>query len=706
MNLQVGDYVYAEEEDGGQPIRSILLGQVADIQENAVHYNPADATQPSHIFLESAIPAANQTAFDQALTNAGNSVYTEVYLRVGCQDIMKNDDAALLNRTWVYPFAQGGLRSGDTIWSNMTYNNPHAVQGLFAKSRGVFNEALVWRGFNGGQGLLNDNPRDSIPLENFLIGDSCIETARNFVQHVNKTIELNYTNLGLSNPPKVAYLDPYLATEGHARVLLYDVAHDREFIAFQDIHMQVQTSAKVAELGFERLSTSQNLADGSDEIDLGNYSIKYNGGAQNPYITQIDVANGFPSQNKYIRGNQHSNFMESAYAHNLANNMANELLEPVKGIVTRIEALGRGNIMQRQQGTGYSNATGVATTSISSAGASGLVVNIQTTQGQIHTAIITAGGSGYKNSTISRPSLVRINGGNNDCVMQVFTTDTSLINTLTSMSQSMIYGKAHGHFIHTGYHTGGPLAKVRSIGDSIVSRTNNATVIPYYANKVHHQTRKLFSSNNELVKALMQHRVKLGKVLTLKAAGSSYNNGTWRNVKTTTDGEGSGLSVDVVISGNAVVSATVRRQGDSLYKNGDTIFISDRSIYTLPTAAPTVGGDGLGSFTLSINNTNEEISTLFDTPDGTRVIPAFLALKGIRSDTLDLSSHDESRLQHLPHWNQMDFTRRLTIDLGEVAVKDGITNVEAAANEVVRMINQAGAKKGAHTLQETINNTQ
>ncbi len=694
LNLQVGDYVYAEEEDGGQPIRSILLGQVADIQENAVHYNPADATQPSHIFLESAIPAANQTAFDQALTNAGNSVYTEVYLRVGCQDIMKNDDAALLNRTWVYPFAQGGLRSGDTIWSNMTYNNPHAVQGLFAKSRGVFNEALVWRGFNGGQGLLNDNPRDSIPLENFLIGDSCIETARNFVQHVNKTIELNYTNLGLSNPPKVAYLDPYLATEGHARVLLYDVAHDREFIAFQDIHMQVQTSAKVAELGFERLSTSQNLADGSDEIDLGNYSIKYNGGAQNPYITQIDVANGFPSQNKYIRGNQHSNFMESAYAHNLANNMANELLEPVKGIVTRIEALGRGNIMQRQQGTGYSNATGVATTSISSAGASGLVVNIQTTQGQIHTAIITAGGSGYKNSTISRPSLVRINGGNNDCVMQVFTTDTSLINTLTSMSQSMIYGKAHGHFIHTGYHTGGPLAKVRSIGDSIVSRTNNATVIPYYANKVHHQTRKLFSSNNELVKALMQHRVKLGKVLTLKAAGSSYNNGTWRNVKTTTDGEGSGLSVDVVISGNAVVSATVRRQGDSLYKNGDTIFISDRSIYTLPTAAPTVGGDGLGSFTLSINNTNEEISTLFDTPDGTRVIPAFLALKGIRSDTLDLSSHDESRLQHLPHWNQMDFTRRLTIDLGEVAVKDGITNVEAAANEVVRMINQAGAKKG------------
>ena len=694
LNLQVGDYVYAEECNGtSDSIRSILLGQVADIQENAVHYNPNDPTQPSHIFLESAIPAANQTAFDNALSNAV-SADINVFLRVGCQDIMKNDDAALLNRTWVYPFAQGGLRSGDTVWSNMTYNNPHAVQGLFAKSRGVFNEALVWRGFNDGKGLLNDNPRDSIPLENFLIGDSCIETARNFVQHVNKTIELNYTNLGISSPPKVAYLDPYLATEGHARVLLYDVAHDREFIAFQDIHMQVQTSAKVAELGFERLSTSQNIADGSDEIDLGNYSIKYNGGAQNPYITQIDVANGFPSQNKYIRSNQHSNFMESAYAHNLANSMANEMLEPVKGIVTRIEAVGGGNLMLRQQGTGYSDATGVTTTSISSPGASGLVVNIQTTQGQIHTATITAGGSGYKNSKINRPSLVRINGGNNDCVMQVFTTDTSLINTLTAMSQSMIYGKAHGHFIHTGYHTGGPLAKKRSIGDSLLSRTNNATVIPYYANKVHQQTRKLYSSNNELVKALMQHRVELPKLLTLKAGGATYNNGHFRNVRTTTDGKGSGMTVNVTISGNAVVTASVNRQGDSLYKNGDTIFIGDRSINVLPTATATVGGDGLGSFALAINNTNEEISTLFDTPDGTRVIPAFLALKGIRSETLDLSSHDETRLKHLPHWNQMDFTRRLTIDLGEVAVKDGITNVEAAANEVVRMINQAGAKKG------------
>ena len=42
----------------------------------------------------------------------------------------------------------------------------------------------------------------------------------------------------------------------------------------------------------------------------------------------------------------------------------------------------------------------------------------------------------------------------------------------------------------------------------------------------------------------------------------------------------------------------------------------------------------------------------------------------------------------------MDFVRRLTIDLGEVTLKEGVTNIESAAREVVRLINQAGAKNG------------
>ena len=83
------------------------------------------------------------------------------------------------------------------------------------------------------------------------------------------------------------------------------------------------------------------------------------------------------------------------------------------------------------------------------------------------------------------------------------------------------------------------------------------------------------------------------------------------------------MTVDVTISSNAVVTATVNRHGDSRYEEGDTIFIGDRSLYILPTGTANVSGNGDGSFTLNMNRRNEETSTLFDTPDGTRVIPAF-----------------------------------------------------------------------------------
>ena len=132
----------------------------------------------------------------------------------------------------------------------MHYTNPHAIEGMFCKSRGTLNEAEVWKGFNGGVGNFHANPRDSIPMENFLIGDSCIETAQNLVQHINKTIEVNYDTLGLDETaPVVAYLDPYQCTNDFVRILLYDVDHDREFIAFQDIHMQVQSSPATASIG-------------------------------------------------------------------------------------------------------------------------------------------------------------------------------------------------------------------------------------------------------------------------------------------------------------------------------------------------------------------------------------------------------------------------------------------------------------------------
>ena len=478
-NLKKGDVLYFQNATS---IR--LCGTVSKIAS-------ADATGAQVITLTGTCPATD------GVRN----------LRVSMGQYEDKD--AILNAKWLNPYAPGGLRHGDTVWANMSYNNPHAVEGLFAKSRGVYNEAHVWSEFNGGQASLSDSPRDSAPLENFLIGNTCRETAQNYVQHVNRTIEENYNSLGISNPPTVAYLDPYLSGDDHARVLLYDVAHDREFIAFQDIHMQVQSSPQTAQIGWPK-----------DVYEAGATAIKethqinavYNGAAPSPWTTQIDVANGFPSQNPYIRSTQQSKFIESAYAHDLANRHTEDLLD--------------------------------STT--------------------------------YTNLSTDLPTDGRLTAG------------------------ARLYGKAHGHHVHTGYSYSGTDVGYHT-GYGSTPRTRNEVALYKMADDMHSMTRIPVDDADQFTQALIKRRT-------------------------------------------AVAGRTLR-----------------------------------------------DPSTMLDTPDGTRVIPAFLCLKGIRSTTLDLASHEESRLQNLPQWKDMDFVRRLTIDLGEVAKKDGVTNTLKGAEEIVRLINQHSA---------------
>ena len=81
----------------------------------------------------------------------------------------ETNDSFFLNAAWANPYCPGGLRSGDTVWMNMHYTNPHVTEGLFCKSRGTLNEGEVWEGFLGGEGSLNTSPRESLPMENFLI---------------------------------------------------------------------------------------------------------------------------------------------------------------------------------------------------------------------------------------------------------------------------------------------------------------------------------------------------------------------------------------------------------------------------------------------------------------------------------------------------------------------------------------------------------
>jgi hypothetical protein len=342
-----------------------------------------------------------------------------------------------LNRTWNYSYAPGGLRHGDTVWMNMHYTNPHAIDGMFCKSRGVFNQYQVWSGFDGGEGTLTNEANSTLPLENFLIGNTCRETAANFAQHVNKTISLNWQQLGYSSStvPVVAYVDPYLDTDGHARVLLYDVAHDKEFVAFHDLYMQVQTSQDT------------------------------------PQINGLDVAAGFKSQ---INTSNRSSFTESAYAH-----QSYYLLNPA--------------------------------------------------------------------------------------------------------------GLAQG--ASPGWQ---------------MNRNNTHT-----------------------------HQVTYGSTVIEGATGRLAN--------------------------EAVSVSAAEDRHEETVKTSATVWDAN--------------------------------TTMMDTPDGTRAIPAFLCLKGIRGSTHDLSSHSEDRLNSLPHWTDMDFVRRLTVDFGSVAIKDGVSDIMSAAEEIVRQVNQGAALK-------------
>ena len=389
-----------------------------------------------------------------------------IYSTLATQLPLKQPDGNI-NATWNNPYCPGGLRYGDTVWMNMHYTNPHAMEGLFAKSRGVLNDYEVWTGFNGGKSSLGDEARDSIPIENFLIGDTCIETARNFVQHVNKTIELNWTELGhATDPPIVAYLDPYLTTEKHARVLLYDIAHDREFISFHDLHMQVQTNATT------------------------------------PTIKGLDVAAGFRTQVK---------------------------TNPVTSVET--------------------------------------------------------------------PTVV----------------NTTPYNLLDNEGKSQFVEAAYTH-------------RAWWLMDEDFMATSGVAI---HARK---------SRENE-------HYIQFGE-------------------ETTQFGHGR------VSQSSVSISAAQLRHAETIDYDGSALIQSA----------------GVGAYQFS--------ATFFDTPDGTRVISAFLCLKGKRAVVNDLSLHYEDRLNNLPHWTDMDFVRRLTVDMGEVGLREGVTDIEAAAREVVRLINQGGAANG------------
>ena len=441
---------------------------------------------------------------------------------------------ACLNDEWNYPYAQGGLREGDTVWMNMHYTNPHAIDGMFCKSRGVLNQFQVSTMFNGGEGKFGFKSRESIPMENFLIGNNCRETAENFAQHVNQTIHHNTNQLGevSSGHRKVAFIDPYLCTDDHARVLLYDLGHNREFIAFHDLHMQVQSDP--------------------DAVQIDN----------------LDAANGHHSQQHtrlpIILETSTSAWKDDA-SYNIYNG-ANSFIRP------RTDAMRSSFIEGAYSHTDHS------------------ALNVDRNDSSDPNA-----------NSLER---WRYSDSNNRNYYESFTKN----------------------------------------GDRVPTRTNNAATSLTHA----------------------PHMIAQG------------------------------------IYGEIYAQDSLLAIGDDTY--GAMIWEGVPGMAWHPKVYRKAYAQRFSQ-------------TTFDTPHGTRVISAYLCLRGIRANPIvqtPLSAPMPRRgggrgLSGIPYttyltqtelFKDMSFTRRLTIDLGEVGTKEGVTSIESAAREIVRLVNQSGAKQGRSNIRK------
>ncbi len=99
------------------------------------------------------------TANNVSALSIGDDIY------VSAATVIQEDFDAILNRSWLYPYAQGGLRNGDTVWMNMSINNPHAVEGLFAKSVVCLTRLPYGKASMAGRVVLTTTHETPFPLK-------------------------------------------------------------------------------------------------------------------------------------------------------------------------------------------------------------------------------------------------------------------------------------------------------------------------------------------------------------------------------------------------------------------------------------------------------------------------------------------------------------------------------------------------------------
>ena len=276
-------------------------------------------------------------------------------------------------------------------------------------------------------------------------------------------------------------------------------------------------------------------------------------------------------------------------------------------------------------GTGYSTATGVATTS--SGSGSNATVDITATNGVITNVTVNNAGSGYANGE----------------TLTIANANASGVKTLGSIATAGT-GYSAGTVASTASGSGAGLTVSITVDGS--GAVTGATIVNDGLNYAAAETITLTNANASGVKTLG----------TISAAGTGYTEGTTTGVATTSSGSGTGLTVDVTANASGNVTAVAINVDGLNYAASEVITITggggDATIpvsaihgngATLPVSAIHGTGASLNTsttftnatFALSDITTMEVGATVTGGTSGTTGVITALGTNAITVDTVD-----------------------------------------------------------------------
>ena len=228
-------------------------------------------------------------------------------------------------------------------------------------------------------------------------------------------------------------------------------------------------------------------------------------------------------------------------------------------------------------GTGYTTATGIATTS--SGSGTGATVDITATNGVITNVTVNAAGSGYANGE----------------TLTIANANASGVKTLGSIATAGT-GYSAGTVATTASGSGAGLTVSITVDGS--GAVTGATIVNDGLNYAAAETITLTNANASGVKTLG----------TISAAGTGYTEGTTTGVATTSSGSGTGLTVDVTANASGNVTAVAINVDGSGYAASEVITITGGGgNATIPVSA--IHGNGATIPVSAIHGTGATLNT-------------------------------------------------------------------------------------------------